>query len=279
MREKFSNCYASKFGANDCPLKKQVMFSAKENIKIKGFSSDPVGDKNAEIESGLLQKYKGRLLVLASGECVVHCRFCFRRNIKQKKIDGLPQKLAKILEKDKTIKEVILSGGDPLTLNDYELRTLLNAIPKNLNIRIHSRMPIAMPNRFSPSLWHLFKWLGSRLIFVSHVNHPSELDRKSEKIFKRLKECKATVLNQSVLLKGVNDDVKILTELSEKLFSQGVLPYYLHQLDRAQGTAHFEVTQKKAKVIFAKLKELLPGYLVPRFVKETKGKKSKIWIA
>jgi KamA family protein len=208
----------------------------------------------------------------------VHCRFCFRRNIRQKKIDDLPQKLAKILEKDKTVKEVILSGGDPLMLSDDELGSLLNAIPKNLNIRIHSRMPIAMPKRFSQSLWHLFEHLGSRLIFVAHVNHPRELDGKSEKIFERLKECKATVLNQSVLLKGVNDNAKILAELSEKLFSQGVLPYYLHQLDRAQGTAHFEVPQKKAEIIFAELKELLPGYLVPRFVKETKGKKSKTWV-
>jgi EF-P beta-lysylation protein EpmB len=278
MREKFSTCYASKFGTGDCPLKKQMMFSAKENTKIRGFSSDPVGDKDAEIESGILQKYKGRLLVLASNECAVHCRFCFRRNIRQKKIDGLPQKLAKILEKDKTIKEVILSGGDPLMLNDDELRTLLNAIPKNLNIRIHSRMPIAMPKRFSVSLWRLFELLGSRLIFVVHVNHPSELDRKSEKIFERLKECKATVLNQSVLLKGINDNTKILVELSEKLFLQGVLPYYLHQLDRAHGTAHFEVPLKKATAIFAELKELLPGYLIPRFVKETKGRKSKTWV-
>jgi len=278
MREKFSTCYASKFGAGNCPLKKQVMLSAEENAKRKGFSSDPVGDKDAEIESGILQKYKGRLLVLASGECALHCRFCFRRNIRQKKIDGLPQKLAKILKRDKTIKEVILSGGDPLMLNDDELGSLLYAIPKNINIRIHSRMPIAMPKRFSPSLWHLFKRLGSRLIFVAHANHPGELDGKSKKIFERLRECKATVLNQSVLLKGVNDSAKILAELSEKLFSQGVLPYYLHQLDRAQGTAHFEVPQKKAKAIFAELKELLPGYLVPRFVKETKGKKSKTWV-
>jgi len=278
MREKISPCYASKFKAGNCPLKKQVMLSSKENAKKKGFSSDPVGDNDAEIESGILQKYKGRLLVLASGDCALHCRFCFRRNIRQKKIDDLPQKLAKILEKDKTIKEIILSGGDPLMLTDYELNSLFNAVPKNLNIRIHSRMPIAMPNRFSPSLWRLFQHLGSRLIFVAHANHPSELDGKSKKIFERLKECKATVLNQSVLLKGVNDNAGILAELSEKLFSQGVLPYYLHQLDRAQGTAHFEVPQKKAKAIFAELKELLPGYLVPRFVKEAKGKKSKTWI-
>jgi len=196
----------------------------------------------------------------------------------QKKAEGLPQELAKILKKDKTIKEVILSGGDPLMLSDAELSSLFKAVPKNLNIRIHSRMPIAAPERFSPSLWRLFEQLGSRLIFVAHVNHHSELDKKSEKIFKRLKECKATVLNQSVLLKGVNDNAEVLAKLSEKLFSQGVLPYYLHQLDRAQGTAHFEVPLKKAKAIFAELKELLPGYLVPRFVKEVKGGKSKIWL-
>jgi EF-P beta-lysylation protein EpmB len=271
--EKFSAHYASKFSTGkNCPLKKQVKISAKETAKTKGFSNDPVGDSYVEIENGVLQKYKGRLLILASNECAVHCRFCFRRNEKHKKATGLPQKI------DKSIKEVILSGGDPLMLNDNELQTLLNSIPKNLNIRIHSRMPIAMPERFSPSLLSLLGQLGSRLIFVAHVNHPNELDKESGKIFERLKKCNSTVLNQSVLLKDVNDNAKILAELSEKLFSQGVLPYYLHQLDRAHGTAHFEVPLKKAMVIFNELKGLLPGYLVPRFVKEIKGKNSKTWM-
>jgi EF-P beta-lysylation protein EpmB len=271
--EKFSAHYASKFSkGKNCPLKKQVKIAAKETAKTKGFSNDPVGDRYVEIENGVLQKYKGRLLILASNECAVHCRFCFRRNEKHKKATGLPQKI------DKSIKEVILSGGDPLMLNDNELQTLLNSIPKNLNIRIHSRMPVAMPERFSPYLLSLFEQLGSRLIFVAHVNHPNELDRASERIFERLKKCKATILNQSVLLKDVNDNAEILAELSEKLFSQGVLPYYLHQLDRAHGAAHFEVPLKKAMVIFNELKGLLPGYLVPRFVKEIKCKNSKTWM-
>jgi EF-P beta-lysylation protein EpmB len=276
--EKISPHYKSKFGiGKNCPLKKQAKFSAKESAKIRGFANDPVGDMEAEIESGILQKYKGRLLVLAGSECAIHCRFCFRRNIRQKKAENLPSKILKYLKKDKNIKEVILSGGDPLMQTDKELQFLFNAIPAPLQIRIHSRVPIALPKRFTPALWRLFKQLGSRLVFVSHVNHSNELDIKSENIFKHLRECGATLLNQSVLLKGINDNAKILAELSEKLFSQKVLPYYLHQLDRAQGTAHFEVPLKKAKTIFAELKELLPGYLVPRFVREIKGAKSKSW--
>ncbi|MDR2731796.1 MAG: hypothetical protein LBB36_01090 [Fibromonadaceae bacterium] len=162
--------------------------------------------------------------------------------------------------------------------SNMELQSVFNAIPAHLRIRIHSRIPIALPNRFTPALQRLFKQLGSRLIFVSHVNHPNELDKESEKIFKQLHKYGATLLNQSVLLKGVNDNAEILASLSEKLFSQGVLPYYLHQLDKAHGTAHFEVPLKTAKIIFAELKELLPGYLVPRFVKEIKGARSKSWL-
>jgi len=259
--------------------KKQFKFSKKENAKASGYKKDPVGDREAEIESGILQKYKGRLLVMASSKCAVQCRFCFRKNMQKKSIPNLPEKLHKILNKDKSIKEVILSGGDPLMLSNNELQTFFNAIPKPIKIRIHSRIPTVLPSRFTPTLQSLFKQLGNRLIFVAHINHPDELNKKSEKIFRRLSKYGITLLNQSVLLKGINDNTKILAELSEKLFSQRVLPYYLHQLDKAQGTAHFEVPIKKAKEIFKELKETLPGYLVPRFVREVKGKKSKVWIS
>jgi EF-P beta-lysylation protein EpmB len=277
--EKISAHYASKFSVSKtCPLRQQVVFSEKENIKCQRFKHDPVGDKDAEIENGILQKYKGRLLILASNACAIHCRFCFRRNIMQKKNVHLPKKLSGILKKDKTIKEVIFSGGDPLMLKNNELQMLFDSIPKHLKIRIHSRMPIAMPSRFTPTLLRLFKQLGSRLIFVVHVNHPNELDKKSKKIFFQLAKGGAIILNQSVLLKGINDNAKTLAKLSEKLFAQRVLPYYLHNLDKAQGTAHFEVPTRKAKIIFNELKEILPGYLVPKFVKEIKGKNSKMWI-
>jgi len=277
--EKISACFASKFSVGkNCPLKMQVKFSEKENIKKNGFMRDPTGDKKAEIESGILQKYKGRLLVMASNECALHCRFCFRKNIEKKKIQNLPAKLHKILKKDKSIKEVILSGGDPLMLGNDELQAIFKAIPKNIRIRIHTRLPVALLSRFTPTLLHLFKQLDQRLIFVVHVNHPNELDKKSEKIFRSLAKMDIIILSQSVLLKGVNDSAKILTELFEKLFSQGVLPYYLHQLDKALGTAHFEVPIKRTKSIFKELKENLPGYLVPKFVKEVKGARAKVWI-
>jgi len=277
--EKISACFASKFSVGkSCPLKMQVKFSEKENLKISGFVRDPTGDKEAEIENGILQKYKGRLLVMASNECALHCRFCFRKNMEEKKIQNLPAKLHKILKEDKSIKEVILSGGDPLMLGNNELRAIFGAIPKNIKIRIHTRLPVALPSRFTRALLHLFKQLDQRLIFVAHVNHPNELDKKSEKIFRALTKMDIVVLSQSVLLKGINDSAKILTELFEKLFSQGVLPYYLHQLDKAGGTAHFEVPIKQAKSIFRELKENLPGYLVPKFVKEVKGERAKVWI-
>jgi EF-P beta-lysylation protein EpmB len=277
--EKISACFAAKFAVGkNCPLKMQVEFSAKENIKTNGFANDPTGDKKAEIENGILQKYKGRLLVMASNECALHCRFCFRKNMEKRTIENLPVKLRKIFKKDKSIKEVILSGGDPLMLGNNELQAIFKAIPKNMRIRIHSRLPIALPSRFTPALLHLFKQLGSRLVFVAHVNHPKELDKESEKIFRSLAKLGIVILSQSVLLKGINNNAKVLTELFEKLFSQRVLPYYLHQLDKAQGTAHFEVPIKRAKTIFKELKENLPGYLVPKFVKEVNGERTKIWV-
>jgi len=277
--EKISACYASKFSVGkNCPLKMQVKFSEKENIKANGFALDPTGDKDAEIEDGILQKYKGRLLVMASNECALHCRFCFRKNMEKKKIQNLPAKLHKILKEDKSIKEVILSGGDPLMLGNDELQAIFKIIPKHIKIRIHTRLPVALPSRFTPALLHLFKQRNQPLIFVVHVNHPNELDKKSEKIFRSLAKMNIVILSQSVLLKGINDSAKILTKLFEKLFFQGVLPYYLHQLDRAQGAAHFEVPIKQAKSIFRELKENLPGYLVPRFVREVSGERAKIWV-
>jgi len=259
--------------------KKQFEFSEKEKVRIRGFKKDPVGDREAGIENGILRKYKGRLLVMASSKCAAYCRFCFRKNMQKKSIPDLPEKLREILKKDKSIKEVILSGGDPLMLTNNELQAFFKAIPQSLRIRIHSRIATTLPGRFTPALQNIFKQLGSRLIFVAHINHPDELNKKSEKIFYNLSKYGVTLLNQSVLLKGINDNVEILAELSEKLFSQRVLPYYLHQLDKAQGTAHFEVPIKKAREIFKELKETLPGYLVPRFVREIKGRKSKVWIS
>ena len=252
----------------DCTsLLKQFKFNAKENVKTRGFKKDPVGDSYAKIEDGILQKYKGRLLVLASDKCARQCRFCFRRNTPIKKAS--PEALRKALTLNKDIKEVILSGGDPMMLKKKELQKFFDVIPAHIRIRIHTRIV-----NFNP----LFEKLGSRLTFVSHINHPAELNEKTAKNFSKLAKCGVTLLNQSVLLKGVNDNAEILAELSEKLFSQRVLPYYLHQLDRAQGTAHFEVPIKKAKQIVKELKGMVSGYLVPRFVREIKGEKSKVWV-
>jgi len=276
--EKYTTHYASKFRRSSCPLRKQVKFSEQENIKCRGYKKDPLGETEVEIESGFLRKYKGRLLVLASNECAINCRFCFRRNRRHKKYNDLPKRLAEILKRDKSIKEVILSGGDPLMLKHGEIMDIFKSIPKNLNIRIHSRVPIAMPSKFTPEMFSLFKQNGERMVLVVHTNHANELDSESEKIFQRLAKYKITLLNQSVLLKGINNNAKTLAELSEKLFSQGVLPYYLHVLDKANGASHFDVPISEAKAIFNELKGLLPGYLVPKLVRELKGKSSKTWI-
>ncbi|MCH8886148.1 MAG: EF-P beta-lysylation protein EpmB [SAR324 cluster bacterium] len=263
------------------PLLLQVLPLASETDPAPGFSADPVGDLAAMAAPGLLHKYQGRALLVITGACAVHCRYCFRRHFPYGEANPAgehwAESLAYIAARPE-IDEVILSGGDPLSLPDRRLASMagdLAAIPHLKRLRIHTRLPVVLPARVDHGL---VRWL-SRLaretalkpVVVIHANHPHEIDGAVAGAMKRLAGAGAVLLNQSVLLRGVNDDPETLAALSEALFAAGVLPYYLHRLDRVRGAAHFEVPDAEAEGIMTALRARLPGYLVPAFVCEEPG--------
>lgn len=266
------------------PLLRQVLPVAAETASPPGFLADPVGDLAAERAPGLLHKYRGRALLLVTGACAIHCRYCFRRefpysdSVGTTRLDAALDMLATLTDVD----EVILSGGDPLSLRDDRLAALftrLAAIPHLKRLRVHTRVPIAIPTRVTPAL---LDWLcGTRLapVVVLHVNHAQEIDDAVIAALRPLREAGVPLLNQAVLLKGVNDDVAALQALSTRLFDAGVLPYYLHLLDRVHGAAHFLVSTRHARLLVRGLRESLPGYLVPRLVREEPGQPSKTPLA
>ncbi len=264
------------------PLLRQVLPTAHEDEEKEGFLCDPVGDDTAAVESGLLQKYSGRALLLASFQCPIHCRFCFRRNMPGERFATGRERLApslRVLERRPDIRELILSGGDPLMLPAEELDYLfgrLRTLDNLLRIRIHTRLPIADPDAVDETLIRVLRAAGKPLVIVLHTNHPNELNDETERAASKLAACSTYLLNQSVLLKGVNDSADTLVELSEKLFSQKIMPYYLHQLDRAKGAHHFEVPIFEGKLLVEELRLRCPGYLVPRYVQEIPGMTSKI---
>jgi EF-P beta-lysylation protein EpmB len=264
------------------PLLRQVLPLEAETIAAPGFTADPVGDLCASLQPGLLQKYQSRVLMVTTGACAVHCRYCFRRHFPYSQTprslnDWLPA-IAQI-EADDSIHEVILSGGDPLTLSDRLLAQLvqrLEGIGHLRRIRLHTRLPIVIPQRVNAEM---LDWLtGSRLtpVVVVHVNHPAEIDAAVQATLAKLTAAGVPLLNQAVLLRGVNDDVEVLAELSERLIDLRVLPYYLHQLDRVEGGGHFEVPMERGRKIINELQERLPGYAVPRYVQEIPGRKHKV---
>ena len=263
------------------PLLRQVLPLAEECLTAPDFAADPVGDAAAMTVPGVLHKYRGRVLLTATGACAVHCRYCFRRHFPY--ADANPaadhwQAALGYIAGDASISEVILSGGDPLTLSDRRLRELtdaLAAIPHVRRLRVHTRLPIVLPERVDDGL---LAWLGNlRLpgVVVVHVNHANELDSAVKAALARLKDAGVQLLNQSVLLRGVNDSGDALAALSEALFACGVLPYYLHLLDKVQGAAHFDVPEPTAQAIVTDMRGRLPGYLVPRLVRESTGAAGK----
>jgi len=267
------------------PLLLQVLPQTAELAVVPGFSSDPVGDLTSRAAAGLLQKYAGRALVVATGACAIHCRYCFRRHFPYAEESVLQQGWEAALERlraDATIAEVILSGGDPLSLSDRRLAALtreLEKLPHIHRLRIHTRYPVVLPERIDRGL---IEWLsGVRLqkVVVIHANHPREIDSQVAASCRSLLDAGATVLNQSVLLAGVNDSVDALAALSEALFDMQVLPYYLHLLDKVEGAAHFEVDEARAIALHTQLSHRLPGYLVPRLVREVAGEPAKSPIA
>ncbi len=256
------------------PLLRQVWPAAEEDAAVEGFVSDPVDDAAFALQPGLLKKYAGRALMIVTGACAVHCRYCFRRHFHYDETPPSEAAWSASLEaiaEDRSIHEIILSGGDPLTVTDARLEWLverLAAIPHLQRLRVHTRLPIMIPSRVTDAL---LAWLtGTRLtpIMVMHANHAQEIDAEVARAVHRLGGAGVMLLNQAVLLRGVNDSVDAQAELSLRLIDVGVTPYYLHQLDRVRGAAHFEVPIAEGRAILAELRRRLPGYAVPRYVQE-----------
>ena len=264
------------------PLLVQVMPRAAETIAAPGYQADPLGEADARCGPGLLRKYEGRILMVATGSCAVHCRFCFRRHFPYREASpggkmGIGDSLRTIAA-DRSIREVILSGGDPLVLPDGDLAQLarnLTAIPHLRRLRIHTRLPVMIPQRVTDGLISWMRRGRLSTIMVVHVNHPAEIDADVAEAFGRLIDAGIPVLSQSVLLRRVNDRAGVLAELYERLVDLRVMPYYLHQLDPVAGAAHFEVPIPTGIDLMAQLRARLPGYAVPRYVRETRGGTSK----
>jgi EF-P beta-lysylation protein EpmB len=268
-------------GDADDPLLRQVLPLAEENLPASGFGLDPVGDLEAMTVPGLLHKYHGRALLVTTGACAVHCRYCFRRHFPYAESNPARtdwQPALDYLATDTSLREVILSGGDPLMLSDHRLARLverLEAIPHLQRLRIHTRLPVVLPARVDDALSSWLSTTRLQRVIVLHINHPNELDSALSAACERLRATGATLLNQSVLLRGINDRADTLVSLSEQLLAAGVQPYYLHQLDPVQGAAHFDVADRQARDLLSRLREQLPGYLVPKLVRDEPGKPAK----
>ena len=264
------------------PLLLQVLPVPQENEEAPGYTSDPLSERSAVRVPGLLQKYRGRALLITTGACAVHCRYCFRREFPyDEQVGEGPRwhEAVSAIADDPSLEEIILSGGDPLSLSDARLRALTDAlapIPHVRRLRIHTRQPIVLPSRVDDGLIAWIRSVPWPTVIVLHANHPNEIDEDVRTACEQLRTAGVTLLNQSVLLRRVNDDAAVLAELSRRLFDAGVLPYYLHTLDRVRGTAHFEVPDDRAQRIAGELAALLPGYLVPRLVREVHGAPAKV---
>lgn len=267
------------------PLLRQVLPLADELAEAAGFVADPVDDAAAERQPGLLHKYEGRVLLVTTGACAIHCRYCFRRHFPYleapKSLADWQPALDEIAD-DKSIHEVILSGGDPLMLVDRTLAALvgeLEGIAHLRRLRIHTRLPIVIPERVTNELVGLLSDARLTPIVVVHANHAHEIDDSVVATLSKLSDAGIPLLNQAVLLRGVNDTTAAQATLCEKLVNHRVMPYYLHQLDRVAGAAHFDVPVETGRRIIAELRERLPGYAVPRFVAEIPAANSKTILA
>ena len=267
------------------PLLLQVLPRREELQESVGFVADPLGERDATRVPGLLHKYQGRALLITTSACAVHCRYCFRREFPyadQHGDLGRWREALAAIEADSSIEEVLLSGGDPLSLSDSRLAFLTDALarmPHIRRLRVHTRQPIVLPSRVDAGLLTWIKQLPWPVVFVLHTNHANEIESEVREACAQLRAVGVTLLNQSVLLRGVNDNAQTLAELSRALFEAGVLPYYLHLLDRVRGTAHFETDESRAALLIGELATLLPGYLVPRLVREVAGAPAKVAVS
>jgi EF-P beta-lysylation protein EpmB len=267
------------------PLLRQVLPEAAETAVTAGWTADPLDEAKALSGPGLVRKYAGRALLLVTGGCAVHCRYCFRREFPYAASGatrrGVEAGLDAIADDD-TLTEVILSGGDPLLADDSFLAALvarLDRIPHLRRLRIHTRLPVVLPARVTGRLVETLAASRLARVVVIHANHPAELDDDVAAAIRGLAAAPAVILNQAVLLAGVNDSATTLAALSERLVELGVIPYYLHLLDRVTGAAHFDVPQERAEALHRRLRDSLPGYAVPRLVREVPGEPAKVWIA
>ncbi len=275
--------FAARMRHGDChdPLLRQVLPITDELKLVPGFSLDAVGDGAAKKATGVIQKYRGRALLVTTGSCAINCRYCFRRHFDYGTENAAREGWRDAVEaiaQDPDIDEVILSGGDPLSLASHklvELTQALKQIPHLRRLRIHSRLPVVLPERVDDELVQWIASLPWPVAFVIHANHANEFDASVDAAMARLRAAGATLLNQAVLLRGVNDSIEALQGLSERSFAAGVLPYYLYQVDRVEGVAHFEVADDTAKDLHAQLTARLSGYLVPKLVREISGDSSK----
>ncbi|QRS15715.1 EF-P beta-lysylation protein EpmB [Klebsiella oxytoca] len=262
------------------PLLRQVLTSQEEFIHAPGYSTDPLEEQHSVVP-GLLHKYSNRALLLVKGGCAVNCRYCFRRHFPYAENQGTKRNWQKAMEyiaSHPELDEIIFSGGDPLMAKDHELDwllTQLESIPHIKRLRIHSRLPIVIPARITDTLVARISASSLQVLLVNHINHANEIDTAFRRAMKSLRMAGVTLLNQSVLLRGVNDNARTLADLSNALFDAGVMPYYLHVLDRVQGAAHFMVSDEEARAIMRELLTLVSGYLVPKLAREIGGEPSK----
>jgi EF-P beta-lysylation protein EpmB len=272
-------------GDPDDPLLRQVLPLGAERLHVPGYVTDPLAEMAANHHDGLIHKYKGRVLLILTGACAINCRYCFRRHFPYDDNRLGPEQWQQVLEylrQQPQVNEVIFSGGDPLATSDKRLARMIRDladIPHLSRIRVHSRLPVVIPQRVTDSLIDALTGTRLRPVMVLHANHANEIDAEVDLAVNRLKRAGVTMLNQSVLLRGVNDSVDALQALSERLFAAGVLPYYLFVLDAVAGAAHFDVSDNEAKALMQALQAELPGFLLPRLAREIPGRPSKTLLA
>ncbi|MCG7199003.1 EF-P beta-lysylation protein EpmB [Marinobacter pelagius] len=268
-------------GNPDDPLLRQVLPRVEEVDEVAGFVRDPLQEDGAIQTTGLIRKYRSRALLMVTGQCAINCRYCFRRHFPYDEQRLTPEdrdQVLRTLRESPELNEVIFSGGDPLAVNDRLLARWASDIANISHIRrirLHTRLPVVIPQRVCDPL---LKWISSsplQVVIVLHVNHPAEIDKPTRRALGYLRSAGATLLNQSVILKGVNDTPGILEELSETLFDAGVMPYYLHAFDPVAGAHHFDVPDNEARRLVRELLKRLPGFLVPKLVREIPGEESK----
>ncbi|MGB1271117.1 MAG: EF-P beta-lysylation protein EpmB [Endozoicomonas sp.] len=266
------------------PLLKQVLPIGEECIDVEGYGIDPLAEQSQNPTDGVIHKYHGRLLLIVSGTCAINCRFCFRRHFPYQ--DNLLggeswQKALEYIRSDTSIREVIFSGGDPLAANDKRLGKMvreLSSISHVETLRIHTRLPVVIPQRITETMLDWFTGHRLKPVMVIHCNHAREVNDELRQVMHTLRNAGVTLLNQTVLLREINDNSHALADLSHKLFDAGVLPYYLHLLDHVHGAAHFDVSEAHAKSLVEDVKASCPGYLIPRLVREIPGKPGKTWV-